>query len=149
LLYPERDPIALTAAGPGVTVLPMADADEAMAWFASEHRVLLWAVSAAHDAGLERVTWQLAWCLTTFFVWQGHWHDWVATQRLALSAAVGMADRAAQAFTHRNLGVALAQLGRHDEADPHLATALNMYHDLADDVGQAHTHNTLARVRGK
>ncbi|HEV7711458.1 MAG TPA: tetratricopeptide repeat protein [Asanoa sp.] len=149
MLYPERDPIALTAAGPGVTVLPMADADEAMAWFASEHRVLLWAVSAAHDAGLERVTWQLAWCLTTFFDRQGHWHDWVATQRLALSAAVGMADRAAQAFAHRNLGLALAQLGRHDEADPHLATALDMYHDLGDDVGQAHTHNTLARVRGK
>jgi transcriptional regulator with XRE-family HTH domain/tetratricopeptide (TPR) repeat protein len=149
LLYPQRDPIALAPAGSGVTVLPMADADEAMAWFGTEHRALLWAVSAAHDAGLDLLAWQLAWCLTTFFDRQGHWHDWVTTQRLALASAVRLGDRPAQAFSHRNLGLALASLGRHDEADQSLRTALASYGELADDVGQAHTHNVLAGMHGK
>ncbi|WP_170216001.1 ATP-binding protein [Asanoa ferruginea] len=149
LLYPQRDPIALAPAEDGVTVLPVADADAAMAWFVAEHRVLLWAVSAAHDAGLDLLAWQLAWCLTTFFDRQGHWHDWAATQRLALSAAVRLGDRPAQAFAHRNLGLALASLGRHDEAAGSLSTALVGYRELADDVGQAHTHNVLAGMHGR
>jgi tetratricopeptide (TPR) repeat protein len=147
MLYPHRVPIEPVAAGPGVSVPPIDGAEDAMAWFTAEHRVLLWAVRAAADAEMDLVAWQLAWCLTTFFDLQGHWHDWAGTQQTALSAASRLGDRSHQAFAHRNLGLALAQLGRDDDSDRHLETALAAYSELAEYAGQAHTHNTLARVR--
>jgi tetratricopeptide (TPR) repeat protein len=148
LLHPHREPLCLPPPHADVMVESPADRDHALAWFAAEHHVLVRAVRQAHDAGLDGDAWRLAWTLTTYFDLQGHWHDWVSTQRIALAAVVGTGDRAAQAFAHRNLGLAYAQLSEFDQSNHHLGQALADYQDLDDAAGQAHTHNTLARVYG-
>jgi DNA-binding SARP family transcriptional activator len=53
LLYPARDPLSLPAGPAGVTPEAITGADNAQAWFAAEHRVLLAAIDAAVAAGLD------------------------------------------------------------------------------------------------
>jgi hypothetical protein len=50
--------------------------------------------------------------MTNFLDWQGHWHDWAATQRAAVTAARRLGDETGQADSHHNLGYACARLGK-------------------------------------
>lgn len=95
LLNPERGPITLPPAGPGVTPEEHADRGQAMAWFGAEHRVLLAAADRAAATGLDIHAWQLPWVLADFFNLRGHSHDLAATQHAALEAARRLADREA------------------------------------------------------
>ncbi|GAA0514478.1 SARP family transcriptional regulator [Paractinoplanes deccanensis] len=144
ILYPHRTVPELTTDGP---VIRPADHAAALAWFAEEHQVLVRMVGHAHDTGLDSGAWLLARGLTTYFDLQGHWQDWVLTQRIALSSATRSGDRVGAAFAHLNLGQALTQL-RPEDAVRHLRLALDGYRRLGEAKGQAHTHNALARVLG-
>jgi tetratricopeptide (TPR) repeat protein/transcriptional regulator with XRE-family HTH domain len=143
LLNPGRDPITVAPARPGVTPEPLADDAEAMAWFGAEHAVLAAAVAYAAGNGWDTHAWQLAWTHVHFLDRRGHWHDWAAMQRSALSAATRLADPAALAVSHRLLALAEIQLGRYDDARANLRQALDLYHRSGDHLGQAHTHNHL------
>ncbi|GAA1859122.1 AfsR/SARP family transcriptional regulator [Asanoa iriomotensis] len=147
-LYPHRDPVPLTAPSPRPAPVP-AGREAALSWCADEHDVLLNAVRQAAEAGLDDLAWQLAWAMTTYLDLQGHWPDWVRTQELALTSATRAGDRSGAAFSYRNIGLALAQLGRYEQAHAKLDTALRAYRDLRDDAGQAHTHNARARIFGR
>ncbi|SNY25026.1 AfsR/SARP family transcriptional regulator [Paractinoplanes atraurantiacus] len=144
ILYPHREVPELTTEGP---VTRPADHAAALAWFAEEHQVLVRLVGYAHDAGLDSGAWLLARGLTTYFDLQGHWQDWVLTQRIALSSATRSGDPAGAAFAHLNLGLAFAQL-RPEDSLRHLRLALDGYRCLGQAKGQAHTHNALARILG-
>ncbi len=146
LLYPQRDPITLVPARPGVTPEAPADQDDAMAWFTAEHPVLLAAIRHAADAGLDAYAWQLAWTNSTFLNMQGHWHDWVATQSTALTAARRLGNESWQANAHRSLGLAYIRLDRDGDADAHFQQALQLYAALGDDTGAAHAHLSLGRM---
>jgi tetratricopeptide (TPR) repeat protein len=143
LLAPHRDPVTLPAPQPGVAPGQPAGLDAAQAWFTSEHAVLLAAIEAAADAGLDQHTWQLAWTLDDFFDLRGHWHDWETTQRVALAAAVRLEDPAAQAGALCSLGRACDRLGRYHDAHRHLQQALSRYDEAGDPVGRAHAHVRL------
>jgi DNA-binding SARP family transcriptional activator/tetratricopeptide (TPR) repeat protein/DNA-binding transcriptional ArsR family regulator len=140
LLQPHRDPITLAAPQPGVMPQRLADRSEALRWFGTERCAVLAAIELAADTGFATHTWQLAWNLTTFLHVQGRWKDYIATQRIALAATRRLADRAAQAHTHRLLGVALAEVGQHDDAYRQFRAALDLFGDLGDQLGRAHTH---------
>jgi tetratricopeptide (TPR) repeat protein len=146
LLYPHRDPIALAPPAAGVTVAQLGDYDSGMAWFDTEHAVLLATVHHAAGTGFDAHAWQLAWTLATYLNRRGHWHDWVATQRVALAAAVRLTDRPGQAQAHRGLARAYTQLGRYEDASGHAQHAVDLFDALGDHLGQAHTHLDLARV---
>jgi DNA-binding SARP family transcriptional activator/tetratricopeptide (TPR) repeat protein len=148
-LFPHREPITPAVPDPRTGSAGPADRDAAMTWFTEEHHVLLGVLRQAVQAGLDLAAWQLARALTTYFDLQGYWHDWVHTQQLALAAATRANDRAAAAFSYRNIGLALAQLGRADDAHQQLAEALRIYRNLGDAAGEAHTHNARARVFGR
>jgi hypothetical protein len=143
LLNPHREPITLSPPQPGVTPEQVTERGQALAWFTIEHRVLLAALHHAVAAGFDTHTWQLAWTITTFLAFQGHWHDLSATQETALAAARRSANRPARAYAHRTLGYARLQMGRYDEAHTHLRHALTLYRELADHTGQARTHRDL------
>ncbi|HZN20608.1 MAG TPA: tetratricopeptide repeat protein [Micromonosporaceae bacterium] len=149
LLNPERDPITLPPAGPGVTPEEHADRGQAMAWFGAEHRVLLAAADRAAATGLDVHAWQLPWVLADFFNLRGHSQNLAATQHAALEAARRLADRQAQAHIHRTLARACAWRGGYDEAHLHLAEALRLYVDLGDQIGQAHIHLNIGSVLGR
>ncbi|WP_230416279.1 AfsR/SARP family transcriptional regulator [Micromonospora tarapacensis] len=146
LLYPHRDPILLADPEPGVILTPLADGAAAMRWLVTEHRMLLAAVNLAVRDGSDRHAWELAWSLTSYVNLRALWHDQVAVQGAALPSAVRLADRVAQAHLHRNLGRALTQLDRPDEAQRHLAQALELFVAVGDRANQAQTHVNLARL---
>src|SRR6266511_1153562 len=146
LLDPGRDPLILTPPQPGVIPEHPADHGQALTWFHAEHAVLLAAVDHAAATGFDTHTWQLAWTLTTFLDRRGHWHDWVATGRAAVTAAERLANPTAQASAHGALARAYIRLGNPEDAGTHLRHALDLYREAGDQVGHAHTHHSLARV---
>jgi tetratricopeptide (TPR) repeat protein len=143
-LQPHRDPITLNAAQPRVTPEQCADAAASLAWFTTEHAVLLAIVRQA-AASWETHTWQIAWTLTDYLDRQGHWHDGAAIQSLAVLAADQLADRPVQALTHRLLARNYLRLGNLSDAESHSQNAL-AHSDSSDKTGQAHIYLDLAQV---
>jgi len=146
LLLPMRDPIAFSELQPGAEPEPLASEPEALAWFAAERQVLVAAIGHATSTGFDELAWRLAWTVTTFLERQGHWHDWAATQQVALEAAERAGDRTAQAHAHRGVAGAYVWLNRYDDASVHLKHALDLQGDQHDEVGQAHTHLDLCML---
>ncbi|WP_199736538.1 BTAD domain-containing putative transcriptional regulator [Micromonospora sp. HM5-17] len=140
LLHPTREPIALPAMPPGVTVERLADGAQAVAWFTTEHRVLLALTRWIAEHGPDDHAGPLAWALSDFLQRQGHWLDWATSQQVALTAARRLGDRAGQGDAHRGLGFAYARLGRHRDALDELGHALDHYRACDDETGQANAH---------
>ncbi|MFD0786852.1 tetratricopeptide repeat protein, partial [Micromonospora azadirachtae] len=149
LLYPGQQLMSLAAPNPGVAVADLAAPPQAVAWFASEQRVLLGVINQAAENGFDRHTWQLAGILTTFFHRCGLWHTMAATQQTVVTAASRITDSAGQAHLHRSLAVAIAALGRDDDAQAHLEFALDQFRELGDSNSQADTHMGLVWVHGR
>jgi tetratricopeptide (TPR) repeat protein len=148
-MHPSREALTLPSPQPGVTPEDLHDHDEALAWFQAGHPVLLALVDRAAATGFDAHAWQLAWTLDDFHQWRGHWHDWETTSRVAVAAAERLGDPAAQAITHRLLGLAYTLLGRLDEARTELQQALDLYDQGSDQAGQAHAHLCLAAWWGQ
>jgi tetratricopeptide (TPR) repeat protein len=145
MLNRHRDrPFTPAAAGVEVTPESPPDQKQALAWFKSEHAVLL--AVLRHATGFDTHIWQLAWALASFFEYQGHWRDWRDSQTMALDASLRLSDKQAQALSHGLLGSAFVQLSDYDYARAHLQYALGMYSELGDNAGQAYAHHSLARM---
>ncbi|KQX64293.1 MULTISPECIES: BTAD domain-containing putative transcriptional regulator [unclassified Streptomyces] len=146
LLAPNADPLPPPPAPEGVHPEPLADDDRALAWLTAEHAVLLAVVETAAASGRpvqERLACQLAWSLEPFFDRRGHWHDGLAVQRTALDAARRLADPALEARGLRGLARVEGRLGLHSRSVPRLERALELFTELGDDTGRAHTHRSL------
>ena len=148
LLRPERDPLpaALLPPQPGVLPEDLAGHVRALDWFTTEHAVLLAALDHAAATGWDTHAWQLAWTMADFLDRQGHWHDYAATQHVALAAAARLGDPSLAACAHRILGRACTQLGRLDDAHTHLRHALDIYGRSGDRSAQAQTHHNVTLV---
>ncbi|MEU4475159.1 BTAD domain-containing putative transcriptional regulator [Micromonospora sp. NPDC023888] len=142
MLLPYRQPVEVAAPEAGVTPEDIAGGDP-LAWFSSEHQTLVVMVDFAAKSGFDRHAWQLAWATVTFLSRGSHWHDVLAIQAVALSAATRLEDRSAQAQCRRELSHALSGLGRLEQARDQLHRALDDTIDIADPVGQAYTHLSL------
>jgi tetratricopeptide (TPR) repeat protein len=142
LLNRHRDlPFTLADASPGVTPESPAGQKQALAWFDSEHAVLLTALRQA--TGFDTHIWQLAWVLASYFEYQGHWRDWRDSQSTALDASRRLSDKLAEAHSHLLLGSVSIQLNSYDRAQTHLQVALGLFTELGDDTGRADTHINL------
>ncbi len=140
LLNPHRDQIRVPAPVDGAEPLALPDESAALAWFDAEHQCLL----AAQQATRGQQAWNLAWALETFHRRRGHLRDRLTVWRTGLDAAEHMSDPAIQMLTHRLLGRAHADLGRHTDATDHLHRALALAEEHGDQTNQAHAHRTLA-----
>jgi tetratricopeptide (TPR) repeat protein len=147
LLAPHRVRIELPPPRPGVRRERLAGEQQALAWFEAEHQVLLAAVSMAAEHGHDTYAWQLAWTISGFLDWRGHWPDWEATQQIALAACRRLGDVQGQAHARRSLARANTQMGRYDETLAHLSAALEKYGETGDVLGQARCHIDMAAVR--
>jgi tetratricopeptide (TPR) repeat protein len=146
LLSPQRDPLTLACAQPGVTPENLSDHTHAQNWFIAEHPVLLAAIAQAADTGLVTHTWQLAWTLTDFLDRRGHWDDWAAIQLTALEATRRLADMPGEAYVHRALARGYTRLGRYHDVHTHYRQALDLYGQLGDQPGQAEAHIGLSWI---
>jgi DNA-binding SARP family transcriptional activator/tetratricopeptide (TPR) repeat protein len=146
LLAPLRTPTQLGPIEPGAQPEQLDDYAQAMAWFATEHPVLLEAVDHAEHAGLDPYVGQLAWAMADFLDRHGHWHDRIRVQRSAIKASQRMDDQHGEASAHRGLAVAYGRQGRFEQARTHHTRARDLYEQLGDLVGQANAHRGLAAV---
>jgi DNA-binding SARP family transcriptional activator/tetratricopeptide (TPR) repeat protein len=120
--------------------------DQAMGWLRAEHQVLMRMISYAASEGFDSHAWQLPWVLTDFLDRDGHWHDWEASQRTALAAALRLHDVAAQAQAHRYIGRAYSQLQDLDAAQDHLSRALELERQLGKPIAQASASLDLGQL---
>jgi tetratricopeptide (TPR) repeat protein len=146
LLYPQRDPLDLDPADDAVVPAPLADHRDALAWFEAEHQVLVTLVGRARERGFPAHAWRLAWACATYFQRRGHWHDQLATQRIALASGEQLGDLDAQVRAHRNIGLMRIKLGELDHAAEHYRRALELAAELGDAFGRARAHRGLAAV---
>lgn len=135
-------PPALTPLPAGAEPERIVDRRRALAWFETEHRVLLQAVAV--DAEFDARVWELAWATQRFLAMRGHWHDESDVLGAALAAARRLGDERKQAFAHLHLGGTHVRFGRHAEAGADLAAALALYRASEDVVGQAYAHRQFA-----
>jgi tetratricopeptide (TPR) repeat protein/transcriptional regulator with XRE-family HTH domain len=136
LLYPNRDLITIDGPTPGVTTVHLEDAPTATEWFTAEHAALLALLRSAGRA-FDKHVWQLAWSMTTYLFYQGHWHDQLAVQRLALDAAERLGDVAGQARAHGGMATAHSRFANIEAAESHLRQAIERYRQLGEPVGEA------------
>jgi DNA-binding SARP family transcriptional activator len=146
LIRPSHQPAITDPPRPGVTAEHLATREQALAWFETEHRVLLSAVVLADETRLDTCAWQLPWAMAEYLLRRGHWHDWAATQRIAVEAATRLGNKAAQSLACRQLGHACAKLGGYAEAQAHLARSLRLIRELGDRAAEARVHQILGWI---
>jgi DNA-binding SARP family transcriptional activator len=144
LFSPGRTPLPLPPPLPDVSPEPLRDYRHAMTWLTAQRAILSAAVEIAADGGFEQYAHRLAWALDLFLFRQGYWLDWITVRSVALAAAQRMHDADAVAESHRDLGHALSQLGRLEEARGHYLRALDHLSQGDNHTGHAHTHRGLA-----
>ena len=152
LVNPSHEPVVLAAPGPDAAPERAAGQRQALAWFEAEHQVLLAAVTLAAESGFDVHAWQLPWALVPFLQSRGHWQEWAATQRTALSAATRLGDTAAQAVCSRLLAVACSDLGDYDEGSRLFTASRALYQQLGNRLGEAKVEfnlGTLAEGQGR
>ncbi|MER7789086.1 BTAD domain-containing putative transcriptional regulator [Streptomyces sp. NPDC097640] len=140
---PQRTPLTLPAAQPGVSTEPFADYGEALTWFTVGHPVLVAAQQQAAESGFEPHAWQLAWSLAEFLDQLGHWHDQGVVHTVALDAAQRTDNLTGQAHAHHGLGLADLRMARYDRARDHLMCALDLHGRTGNAAGQALIHVAL------
>ncbi|BEL07542.1 BTAD domain-containing putative transcriptional regulator [Actinoplanes sichuanensis] len=144
-LDPKRRPLTIPPPAAGVRPEPLSGEAEALRWFTAEHAVLMAALRQAAD--LDDYGWQLPWALDDFLDRQGHWDDWAAAERIAVTAAGRRGEARAEARAHQSLARGFVQVGRYDEAEPHYAEAVRLYERLDDPGGRANILFGIAWMR--
>jgi len=147
LMDPQQLQVAPGPPPAGVLPESPADVEQARAWFAAEHEVLLAAFGHAVARDLDHEVWSLAAGMSTFLDWGGHWHDWVGVLTAGLAAAQRLGGIPEQTHLHRRLGVAYHRLGRRDEAYRDLSQALRLSEAHGDSLELARIHTSLGIVR--
>jgi DNA-binding SARP family transcriptional activator len=148
ILKPPRPPISLRGSAAGVTPEHLTSYEQAMAWFAAEHHVLLAIVRLAEADGFDLHAWQLPWTTGDYHNRCGHWHEGIASQRTALAAATRLDDQAAQAGALLMLGVLHASLDQADQARAFLVDCLERYRRIGNRSGEARAHQTIGTTFG-
>ncbi|MFE0764813.1 ATP-binding protein [Streptomyces smyrnaeus] len=146
LIAPHHAPIELGEQSSGCQPQPLADAAAAWEWFSVERANLMAVLHMAAEREWHARVWQLAWTLTTFQLRQGHLHDNLIAWRAGADASKYLNDPPTRTRSHRHLGRACAQLGRHEEALSHLEEGLAGAVADGDSLGQAHTHRAIAKA---
>jgi DNA-binding SARP family transcriptional activator/tetratricopeptide (TPR) repeat protein len=146
LLDPVWDSLTLPPPQAGVCPERFTDHERAMAWFTTEHAVLLAAVHHAATAGSDTHAWQLAQALTTYLDRRGHWHDLSAIGRTALDAADRLGDPLGQPVAHSIVARAHRRHHRYDDAHSHLRHALDLFARTGNLPGQADVCIELGRL---
>jgi DNA-binding SARP family transcriptional activator len=147
LLRPGSARTSLDLAHPPACTPPLADQAGALAWCESEHANLMSAISYADAHGCNGHASQLPRSIWFYFYTKYHLQDWIATHRIALTAASRLHDDAAAAETLEHLGVAYWHIDRYTEAADHQERALDLFRSLGNRGGEASALCLLGQTR--
>jgi len=120
-----------------------------LAWFEMERTNLVAAVEAAAGNGLEEAAWELAGCLTSFFLMRSYWLAWDHVQEVVLAACRQAGNRRGEAAALTAIGYAMSaeRLRAHlDNGEAMRSRAIQIFRDLGDQRGEAKALHALAEV---
>ena len=148
LIYPATLRVTLPEAPAGVRPEAFRSYEEARSWLRAELRVLLATVThvAARAPVFDTYCWQLPLLLAPTLVRSGRWHDDLACQRIALSAAKRLDDPRALGHAHSGIAYACATPGDTGMAREHLDQALEAFETVGDRAALAAVRSRLAML---
>nr|WP_159017843.1 tetratricopeptide repeat protein [Streptomyces sp. NRRL F-3218] len=117
------------------------DRDQALAWFDAERENLMATAHTTPQAALD-----LSFALGSYLRWRQRLQDHVVVRALALDACTKLNDTRNRATVWNNLGGALQELRRFDDALHALETALALYQQTGDTNGEASAWNNLGNT---
>ncbi|MFI6552311.1 tetratricopeptide repeat protein [Streptomyces griseus] len=138
--YLEHARAANTHLAPPGTVVSarFTDREQALAWFDAERENLMATAHTTPQAGLD-----LSFALGPYLKWRHRLQDHVVIRALALDACTKLKDTQNKASVWNNLGGALQELRRFDDALHALETARDLYHQTGNTNGEASAWNNL------
>jgi len=129
---------------PGMSVPErFADRAEALAWFDAERAGLVAAAGWAREERFAAEGVRLALRLEEYLRWRRYFDDGIAVAQAARTAAQGVGDRVGEADAWNNLGLALRETGRAEEAVEAHTYARDLYRAVGDRIGEAPAWNNL------
>jgi DNA-binding SARP family transcriptional activator len=140
---PYLDRVPLDGAEPGEAPLTFAGPEQALGWCDQERANLVAATRQAASNGLHEIAWKLPAAMKVCLDRLGYRTEWLATHRIALSSALELGDKAAQAWVLTNLGMVLGQQ-RAEDALGYFQQALVIYREAGDQRYAAQVANNLA-----
>ncbi|MFH8468150.1 ATP-binding protein [Streptomyces sp. NPDC017991] len=147
IIMPYRHRFPLETGGRPVTVgPPMTSRAEALHWMDTEWRTLV-ALCRLDDPVFDVRRWQLAYTLRDYFYLTKHLNGWAESHYLALAGCERLGDRRAEAMTRNNLGRALLESGRVEEAARQYGLARDRFAELDDEHGLSDSLANLASIR--
>jgi tetratricopeptide (TPR) repeat protein len=118
---------------------------EALQWLDSE-RYSLVEICRLDSAEFDTRRWKLAYLLRDYFFLSKDLDGWLETHALALAGCTRLADRCAEAMTRNNLGRALLEAGRLDEAAAEYRLAQRLFEAEGDSHGRTDALVNLASI---
>ena len=147
IIMPYRHRFPLETGGRPIAVEPpMTSRAEALRWMDAEWRTLV-ALCRLDDPVFDVRRWQLAYTLRDYFYLAKHLDGWSESHYLALAGCERVGDRRAEAMTRNNLGRALLETGRVEEAARQYRLAHDRFAELDDEHGLSDSLANLASVR--
>ncbi|PPK66630.1 tetratricopeptide repeat protein [Actinokineospora auranticolor] len=144
LVTPNRYRVPLD--GDATGAVGFADYDAALTWLHSHWRDAV-ALCALDGTGLDARRWQLAYTWRGYFFLTKRWDAWIASHRHALAACLRLDDRHAEARTRNNLGRALLETGRTEQATAHFEAAQRLFETVGDRHGWSNAVANQAVLR--
>ncbi|MEV7899928.1 tetratricopeptide repeat protein, partial [Streptomyces cyaneofuscatus] len=117
------------------------DRDQALEWFDAERENLMATAHTTPQAGLD-----LSFALGAYLRWRRHLQDNVVVNALALDACTKLNDTRNKATVWNNLGGALRELRRFDDALHALETGRDLHQQTGYTHGEAGAWNNLGNV---
>ncbi|MEV6479467.1 tetratricopeptide repeat protein [Streptomyces sp. NPDC051576] len=122
------------------------DRAQALAWFDEERAGLVAAVQWAREERFADTAVRLSERLAEYLDWRRYFDDKITVCRTAQEAAHHAGKLASEATAWNNLGNAMAQAGRAEDAIDALTRALDLYQADGDDLGEAMAGNNLGNA---
>ena len=120
--------------------------DDALAWLDAERPSLVTAVTMAASTGRDQIALQLPLSLVHYFDWRRRFDDWLATSMISRDAARRLGDLRHEAAALNNLGVALKDLHRFDEAITAHQDAAAIYRETGERQAEGEALDNLGNA---
>jgi tetratricopeptide (TPR) repeat protein len=106
--------------------------DAALEWLDAERASLVAAVTMAADTARDQAAMRLPLLLAEYLIWRRQFDDWLAVTTLSRDAARRLGDRHGEGLALNNLGLALQETRRFEEAIAAHQDALAIYRETGD-----------------
>ena len=117
--------------------------EDALGWLDAERSSLVAAVTMAADTGRDQVAMRLPLVLPEYMIWRRRYDDWIAITRISVDAATRLGDRPNEGVARNDLGLALRNVHRLDEAVTAHKDAIAIFRDIGDRRREGRALNNL------